>query len=203
MNYFFVGFDEPSVNGVHKKWLLDQLSYAAHIHQTKDSMHSANNSIRDSLKVLKPNTSEPEFENRTRKQNVIQSCREYRIFTSVFADPPIFPWILTKKEIQEHDNRFKHVLGAYSIEIPKPTIMRFGRARNSHDTIQYAINGWAAWGHFNTDITAPSKPSEKYVNSKLRLFNCIGTLFSGNLHSINHISPKINRISPKINRISP
>ncbi len=169
---------------MHKKWLLNQLSYAAYIHQTKDSMHSANNTIRDSLKVLKPNTSEPEFENRTRKTNVIESCREFRIFPFVYAVPPTFPWILTKEEVQEHDNRFKHVLGAFSLEIPK-RVLRFGKARNSHDTIQYAINGWAAWGHYNTHITARSKPSDKYVLSKLRLFNCIGTLFSGRFKKSN------------------
>ena len=143
-------------------------------------MHSANNTIRDSLKVLKPNTSEPEFENRTKKTNVIQSCREFHIFPFVYGDNPSFPWILTKEEVAEHDKRFKHVIGAYSIEIPKK-IMRFGKARNSHDTIQYAINGWAAWGHYDTLVTARAKTSDKYVNSKLRLFNCIGILFSGNL----------------------
>jgi len=110
--------------------------------------------------------------------NVIQSCREYHIFTFVYAEPPSFPWILTKKEIEEH------VLGAYSIEIPKCSILRFGKARNSHDTIKYAINGWAVWGHYDTDVTGPPKQSAKYVNSKLRLFNCIGALFSGN-HKIN------------------
>ena len=74
---------------------------------------------------------------------------------------------------------FKPIIGAFSIEIPKK-ILRFGKARNSHDTIQYAINGWAAWGHYNIDIMARRKDSDKYVNSKLRLFNCIGTLFAGN-----------------------
>ena len=189
-----VGTDLPNVNGVHKKWLLNQLTYAANIHQTKDSMHSANNTIRDSLKVLKPNTSEPKFENRTKRLNVIKSCQEYRIFPFMYADPPLFPWILTKEEVEEHDNRFKHVLGAYSIEIPRAVIMRFGKARNSHDTIQYAINGWAAWGHYNTHITARSKASDKYVNSKLRLFDCIGSLFSGN-RNYQHVSihsPVIN-----------
>lgn len=61
--------------------------------------------------------------------------------------------------------------------------MRFGKARNSHDTIQYAINGWAACGHYNTDIFARVKESDKYVNSKLRLFNCIGSLFAGKLNT--------------------
>ena len=150
------------------------------VHTSNKSIYSANNTIRDSLKVLKPNTSEPEFENRTRKQNVINSCRDHYIFPFVYAENATFPWILTKEEVIEHDKRFKNVLGAYSIEVPKK-ILRRGTARNSHDTIQYAINGWAAWGHYNTHITARSKPSDKYVNSKLRLFNCIGTLFSGTI----------------------
>ena len=100
------GDDEDKVNGVHEVWLLDQLSYAQYIHQTKDSMHSANNTIIDSLKVLKPNTSEPEFENRTRKQNVINSCRDNYIFPFVYAEHATFPWILTKEEVIEHDNRY-------------------------------------------------------------------------------------------------
>jgi hypothetical protein len=71
--------------------------------------------------------------------------------------------------------------------------MRFGTARNSHDTIQYAINGWAAWGHHNTDILAVARQTDKYVNSKLRLFNCIGSLFAGRFKKTN-----INQINTEI-----
>jgi hypothetical protein len=182
------GREDKSVNGVHGIWTLHGLSYANNIFATKDSMHSANNTIKDSLCVLKPNTTVPsKFENRTTRPNVVASCREFHIFPFVYADTPRFPWILTSEDIKIHDDRFKHVLGAFSIEIPKK-ILRFGKARNSHDTIQYAINGWAAWGHYNIDILANRKDSDKYVNSKLRLFNCIGTLFAGKQKTVFYLN---------------
>jgi hypothetical protein len=116
---------DASVYGVHGRWHLSDLSYAPYIHPTKDSMHSANNTIRDSLKVLKPNTTVPsKFENRTRRPASISSCQEFRIFPFVYAEHPTFPWILTPQDIIEHDNRFKHVLGTqqftqYSLEFTK------------------------------------------------------------------------------------
>ena len=58
--------------------------------------------------------------------------------------------------------------------------MRFGKARNSHDTIMYAINGWASWGFYG-GWEADRQPSDPYINSKLRLYNCIASLFSGRI----------------------
>jgi hypothetical protein len=106
------GREESNLNGVHGIWTLHGLSYAKFIHPTKDSMHCANNSIRNSICVLKPNTTVPtKFENRTTRPNVVASCRQFRIFPFVYADEPSFPWILSAKDITVHDDRFKHVVG--------------------------------------------------------------------------------------------
>jgi hypothetical protein len=61
--------------------------------------------------------------------------------------------------------------------------MRFGKVRNSHDTIMYAINGWASWG-FYLGWDEVRQPHDIYINSKLRLFNCIAGLYSGRIKSL-------------------
>ncbi len=91
------------------------MPYASLLHPTKDIMHTANNSIKDSLKVFKRSTtSQPAFENRTTKDSVVASCREYKIFP--FMTRPIdpqWPWILSNNYILQHDNRLKNILGNY------------------------------------------------------------------------------------------
>ena len=59
--------------------------------------------------------------------------------------------------------------------------MKKGKVGNSHDNIMYAINGWAAWGFHKDYYDA----SDIYINSKLRLFNCIGSLFAGRIKKTN------------------
>ena len=71
--------------------------------------------------------------------------------------------------------------GSFSIEIPRK-VMKYGKARNSHDTIMYAINGWAAWGFYKGwDMLTTRQPEDIYINSKLRLYNCLASLFSGRI----------------------
>ena len=48
--------------------------------------------------------------------------------------------------------------------------MRFGKARNSHDTIMYAINGWASWGFYKGLDAERHHPQDIYINCKLRLY---------------------------------
>ena len=74
------GEEEARLNGVHEPWILHQLSYAHLIHPTKDAMHCAHNTIRDSIKLFKPNQSNPFFLNRTKRAAVISSCRQLGIF---------------------------------------------------------------------------------------------------------------------------
>ena len=61
--------------------------------------------------------------------------------------------------------------------------MQKGKARNSHDTIMYAINGWAAWGFYKGFFAIP-EPDDVYIKSKLRLYNSIANLFSGRIKKI-------------------
>jgi hypothetical protein len=106
------GVIAPNVNGVHQPWLLDRLSYANLIHPTKDAMHSAHNSIKDSIKLIKPNTSQPFFVNRTKRPAVVKSCRDFHVFTFMTREVnPRWPWIISRQEALLHDERFKHVLG--------------------------------------------------------------------------------------------
>ena len=78
-------------------------------------------------------------------------------------------------------------IGAYTIEIPNK-ILRRGQARNSHDTIMYAINGWASWGFYNTNIFERRREADIYISVKLRLFNCIASLFSGRIKKSSLVS---------------
>ena len=169
--------------GINGVWIPDCLSYSHLIYWTKDIMHSANNSIKNSVAVMKPTrTSKPYAHiNRTQSDSCRKSCQQYRVFPFLYQTEPTYPWIMTVAELLIHDKRFEHVLGAKSIEIPK-NFMKYGKNGNSHDTIMYAINGWAAWGLFNSNfITTPLKVIDDYVDSKLRLYNCISNLFSGRI----------------------
>ena len=75
-------------------------------------MHSANNTIKDSLEVLKPK--HENFTNRTQNANVISSCEEYRIFPFVYSQEPTFPWIITAANVKSHDSRIQNVIGIYT-----------------------------------------------------------------------------------------
>ena len=99
---------EVGINGV---WIPHCLQYAHLLFRTKDIMHSAFNVVKDSIRVMKPHVAKPVFNNRTQSASVIQSCRDYSVFPFVYAEEPSWPWIFTNPEIQQHDNRFKLVLG--------------------------------------------------------------------------------------------
>ena len=102
---------EVGINGV---WIPHCLPYAHLLYRTKDIMHSAFNVVKDSIRVMKPHVAKPLFNNRTQSTSVVQSCREYSVFPFVYAEEPSWPWIFTNPEIQQHDNRFKLVLGIIS-----------------------------------------------------------------------------------------
>ena len=40
--------------GIHEIWLLHELPYAEYIFKTKDLIHSANNIIKDSIRLYQP-----------------------------------------------------------------------------------------------------------------------------------------------------
>ena len=101
--------------GINGIWAFHVLPYAEHIWKTKDVMHSANNTIKDSLEVLKPKYEN--FTNRTQNANVISSCEEYRIFPFVYSAEPIFPWIITAANVKNHDSRIANVIGNYTLNV--------------------------------------------------------------------------------------
>ena len=57
--------------GVHRLWILHDLPYAEFIFKTKDIMHSANNIIKDSIKLFKPSHYHTSNINRTKQPRVI------------------------------------------------------------------------------------------------------------------------------------
>ena len=103
----------PSSVGINGIWLFHSLPYAHLIHTTKDAMHAANNTVKDSCHLFKPSSSsKPVFTNRTTSVNVVASCREFKIFPFITRiENPVWPWILSKERLKIHDDRFKHVLG--------------------------------------------------------------------------------------------
>ena len=100
---------DVGINGI---WYFNILPYSHLLHPTKDIMHSSNNIIEDSCRLMKPTSnSQPKHTNRTTSVSVIASCREYRIFPFLTKDQPDVPWILTNETRISHDRRFEHVLG--------------------------------------------------------------------------------------------
>jgi len=63
--------------------------------------------------------------------------------------------------------------------------MRLGKAKNSHDTVQYASNGWATFALYDYEET--NKENQKYYDVKLKLFSIISELNSGTIN-IDNIS---------------
>jgi hypothetical protein len=55
----------------------------------------------------------------------------------------------------------------------------------------YAINGWASWGFYNTSIFERRRDADIYINVKLRLFNCIASLFCGRIKK--SLLPQMNQ----------
>ena len=69
--------------------------------------------------------------------------------------------------------------GAYSKDIPT-SIMKLGKAKNSHDTVQYAANGWATFALY--DFSESNEEIQKYFDVKIELFSIISELLSGSIN---------------------
>ena len=59
--------------------------------------------------------------------------------------------------------------------------MKRGKARNSHDTIQYAINGWATFALHDFGFEAHNNIHHA---CKIKLYNLISELFAGSIQKI-------------------
>ena len=168
---------EP-VNGVKGVWLLHELPYAKKIHWTKDSMHTFDNIIRDTIHLFK--RTEGSHMNRTTSEKVVSACQENRIFASAYGadydETP--PWILNSANSALHDSKLKNVLGALKSEIPS-NVMQYGRVGSSHSSIQYAINGWATWSLYNEN--EDESHTFPYTEIKIKLFNMLGKLSAGRI----------------------
>ena len=99
---------ECGINGV---WLLHALPYSHLIYKTKDLMHTSYNIVKDSIQWIKPNNYHTVKKNRTKDSSIIKICKEYRIFSFMTGENPIWPWIMTTDRARDHDKRLTHVLG--------------------------------------------------------------------------------------------
>ena len=100
--------------GIHEIWLLHELPYAEYIFKTKDLMHSANNIIKDSIRLFQPSNYHTSRENRTKQERVIKDCESLKIFKFMTTQPASFPWILSNREADIHDKRLLSVVGKCS-----------------------------------------------------------------------------------------
>jgi hypothetical protein len=137
-------------------------------------MHSGDHLIKDSLKLFKKKSDG--HVNRSQKPIVQQNCRELHLFPAVYNDynkPP--PWTLSKRMGLLHDLKLKNVVGAFSVDIPKK-IFKKCKGRNTHETISYGTNGWAAWALHTDDESL-----RRYLDCKLNLFDLLSVLNSGRI----------------------
>jgi hypothetical protein len=98
------------IGGVKGLWELSECGYAEHIHITKDSMHAADNFIRDSVRAMIP--SNANFVNRTTKPSVIADMQRlglrYPFGGEVGSRPP---WILSTEDLKKADSKMNHIFG--------------------------------------------------------------------------------------------
>ena len=99
-----------AVNGVKGIWAFDELPYAHMIWKCKDYMHSASNSIQDTINLFKPSVGQTSI-NRTEKTNVRNHCKSLRIFPFLYALKDVekpdgalksAPWCFTTKVVSEN-----------------------------------------------------------------------------------------------------
>ena len=65
-----------------------------------------------------------------------------------------------------HDEKLNNVIGCYSIDIPTNVFKR-GKGRTSHDTLQYATNGWSTWC---LQTATKRRPKIYLMNTLLNLY---------------------------------
>jgi hypothetical protein len=140
-------------------------------------MHTGEHIIYDALHVLVKSSGE-QHKNRTEKNNVRDACQTHRIFPVLFSDDKknTAPWTISKSISDYHDVKLAHVIGAYSIEIPKH-ILKKKHGRTSQESIMYGADGWANWCLFNS-IENSTTP---YVENKLKLFDILRILNSSRI----------------------
>ena len=111
---------------------------------------------------------------------VVQACEDESIFSSAYGvtynEAP--SWVLNSINAKLHDEKLNNVIGVSCTEVPRD-VMKYGRVGNSHDSIQYAINGWVSWALYNDDHeTALTYP---YTEIKIKLFDIMGKLSCGRI----------------------
>jgi hypothetical protein len=59
--------------------------------------------------------------------------------------------------------------------------MKSGKAKNSHDTVKYATNGWATFALY--DFSESNEEIQKYFDVKIELFLIISELLTGSINT--------------------
>ena len=162
--------------GVKKLWCLDILPYAKHIHWTVDMMHCWNNVIHDMLNSLRPSQSGDKtlyrHKNRTTTTSVIAACEMENIHHHLLEDTNP-SWIFTKAECVSADAQMLKIIGRSIYEERPLNVMRAGKAKNSHDTILWAMT-YARW-------CLRDKGCDVYTDNMCKVFDILSMLNSGRI----------------------
>lgn len=163
-----------SDDGVKGLWVMHRLPYAHLIRKGVDPMHTMNGFISDTLNSLRPSTNGRymKHSNRMLSANVLEACKSENIFQDLVDGET--SCIFTTDECCEADEYDKYVVGTCSSrQLPK-SVLKKGKARNSHDTIYWATT-WARW-------CLRGKGSKDHVDNLCQIFDIIGVLNSSHLH---------------------
>jgi len=162
--------------GVKKLWCLDILPYAKHIHWTVDMMHCWNNVIHDMVNSLRPSQSGDKIlykhKNRTTTASVIAACEEENIHHHLLENTNP-AWIFTKPECVSADAAMLKIIGRSIYEERPLHVMRAGKAKNSHDSILWAMT-YARW-------CLRDKGCQVYTDNMCEVFDILSMLNSGRL----------------------
>ena len=135
-------------------------------------MHAFTHAVTDTLALLKRPSHKKE--NRLLKFNNRDACRKNRIFPFMYVDlqkKPKFPWSVSKLVEKQHDAKLKNTIGSKSVNIPQKIYKR-GHGKTSHESIMYAIHGWAQWClHDENNVEI-----QPYLDIKIELFNLLSIL---------------------------
>ena len=159
-------------DGVKGLWCLHILDYAGYIRRTVDFMHTAHNVICDILGCIRPTNGGDrklfQHKNRTVDSVVLKACADEGIHSALRGGDNNY--IFSKAECIAADECMNRVIGCHdSGELPKGVLKR-GKAKNSHDTILWAIT-WARW-------CLRDKGSDTYMPCVFDLFESLSSLNS-------------------------
>jgi hypothetical protein len=138
------------------------------------------------IRSLRPtnsgDTSLGKTSNRTYKDSVIASCQEINFHRKLYTPPTdafVPPWVLSKAECIQADQRMHDIIGPPGTTRIKH-VMKAGKGENTHDTLEWAFTyaRWC-WRGLGTRV---------YIDNILDIFDVLNILTASTLkiHTVNH-----------------